>query len=160
MIKHTYREYIAGKGYHFFRNFKVLKSYKNWYLESITDNKEKTDIRGYLEKTGFKTYRENIIKNKPIEFVPSNDLNMTDDTFTTMVSGGLCIFYINGKKIVCYGLHEFGKPPSLISPRPKYKTNIDLSELTPQDITNRLIKKYTNEEIYNAMFNEDYFLEL
>lgn len=63
---------------------------------------------------------------------------------------------VNRSKNFCYGLHEHGHSPCLIYPRPYVLWTNDLNELRttkiyPDIIMDRIISKYTCEEIYYAI---------
>jgi hypothetical protein len=118
---------------------------------------EKEGIRDFLLSKGFKPFRQ-VYDGVKLVLMTSKESFMNDDTFSTMVKGGLVIFYIKDDLTVTYGLGEHGKPPMLLYPYPKCSNNID--RLGAYDVTERLIKKYSNEEIFNAMFDEKVFLEL
>jgi hypothetical protein len=81
---------------------------------------------------------------KPFRWTPngltpcSNPLD-----FSTMREGGIDVRLIKGESIVIYGLHEQGKPPTLISPRPK--------GINTDDEMNRFLAKHTDEEIFNSL---------
>ena len=128
-----------------------------YQYECATKQENKGGIRGYLISNGFKAFRE-VYVNKTLKLVTSKEAFMTDDTFSTAVEGGLCIFYIKDCLSVTYGLGEVGKPPMLLYPHPKCANNNE--NISDYDVTERLIKKYSSEEIYNAMFDEKISLNL
>lgn len=107
------------------------------------------EFREYLVSKGFEPFRKVFIKNK-LTILTSKECFMTDDTFSSMIEGGLCIFYIKDDLEIVYGLGEVGKPPMLLSPVPK--SHNTFTHLSEQDITERAMKKYNNDDIYRSMF--------
>jgi len=66
-------------------------------------------------------------------------------------------YYIKGDVKIRIGLHEHGKPPTLISPRPRilmYRDGYVFDE-QHDDSMNAVLQKYSNEEIFEAMFNKE-----
>ena len=71
--------------------------------------------------------------------------------------------YVNHKEGVAmyYGLQEKNKPPTLIAPRPKMilKQVINGAEVTKNELSddtmNAAFNNFTNEQIYNAIFDEN-----
>jgi len=67
-----------------------------------------------------------------------------------------------GTYSIIYGLHEVGKGPTLIHPRPKIKITIkdeDTKEIigygsyNSDDYMNRILQQYSPEFIYESLFN-------
>lgn len=63
---------------------------------------------------------------------------------------------------IVFGLSEFGKPPTLISPRPKIRINRDGVTLnqTMDDVMNIVLMNFTPERIYDAMYSPNIILTL
>ena len=62
---------------------------------------------------------------------------------------------------ICFGLHEAGKPSTLISPRPRIrvlKNNIILTEQN-DDAMNIVLKEIEYEEIFKAMYDKSICFE-
>lgn len=81
------------------------------------------------------------------------------DSFSSM--GNIHFVYIKGESKIWYGLNEFGKPPTLISPRPNVKEGeyYHFNEYG-DDIMNRSLKAIDAEKIYSAMFDTSITLEI
>lgn len=121
----------------------------------------KKHFTSYLtEELGFKGFRNTgngLVENK------IND-------FSTTVPGGIHIIYVKDDVSVIWGLSEYGKPPTLVYPRPNIKNkHVDNSPakfciggvfFNQDDDINKILSKYRNEEIYNAMFDKTILLEL
>jgi hypothetical protein len=84
--------------------------------------------------------------------------------YSTMREGGLDVRLIKGDSIFTIGLHEFKKPPTLISPRPRiqiYKTIVvDLVEKDivinehDDDAMNVVLKEVECEDIFKAIHDK------
>ena len=67
---------------------------------------------------------------------------------------------------ICFGLHEVGKPPTLISPRPRIKVKRimcgkEYIETEKCDNSmNIVLSKYSSDEIYKAMYNKNICFEI
>ena len=71
---------------------------------------------------------------------------------------------------ICFGLHEMGKPPTLINPRPKIRIQKTITEdsvkrdivITEKndDAMNIVLSKIEYEDIFKAMFDKSICLEL
>jgi hypothetical protein len=102
-----------------------------------------------LKYEGYKEYRyteKGFIENK-------------EDYFSTMVNGGLAVYYVKNNDFnnpVIWGLHEFNKPPTLISPRPKilkYANGL-LYNQEMDDVMNLCLQKELHQDIFKAMFDK------
>lgn len=68
---------------------------------------------------------------------------------------------------ICFGIHESGKPPTLIYPRPRiciYRTKggkdvVDKNELL-DDNMNIVLRAFSPEEIFKAMYNKSIVLNV
>lgn len=112
----------------------------------------------FIKSKGFKDFRY-IIKGKKWELVSHKECGISENSFSTMVHGGLDIRYVKDNITIIWGLNEVGKPPTLIYPRPKVKNN-NLFILYNDDLMNRILKNYSNEDIFNAMFETDKYIEI
>lgn len=66
------------------------------------------------------------------------------------------------KNEIVFGLREKDKPPTLISPRPRldiYRQGFTIRE-DRDDAMNIALSNFSNEEIFEAMYNKDISLEL
>ena len=73
---------------------------------------------------------------------------------------------INKQNEICFGLNEYGKPATLISPRPRIKVKRTVNgkqsiqnELF-DDSMNIVLKNYSNEYIFNAMYDKSIIIEV
>lgn len=70
------------------------------------------------------------------------------------------------KSEICFGLHEHGKPPTLISPQPsiKVKRNINGQLVTENETLdnsmNVVLRGMSFKKIYEAMFDKSIVLEI
>ena len=65
------------------------------------------------------------------------------------------------KNIICFGLHEKGKPPTLIYPRPKIKVIRDsgVSNECRDDSMNIVLQKENSEDVFKAIFDKSIVFE-
>lgn len=90
-------------------------------------------FQDYLLSIGYTPFRV-LSKDGKKGYVPA-----MNNHFSTYEHGFLDIRYIRLGKEICFGLHENGKPPTLIYPRPKGiesddEMNIILMNLPPEII--------------------------
>ena len=89
--------------------------------------------------------------------------------YSTMREGGLDVRLIKGDSTFVYGLHEFKKPPTLISPRPRIrihktiivdsvKKDITISE-SEDDAMNIVLKEIEYEQIFKAIHDKSFCFE-
>lgn len=107
----------------------------------------------YLNSIGYKPYRLNVLHNGINvleefngELSTMDNLDrrwMKSDEYHSPKTP-------NGHKGIVCGLHEVGKPPTLIFPRP---TGID-----SDDKMNQVLQKYSMEEVYNVIFDKSIIL--
>lgn len=84
---------------------------------------------------------------KSIGFVP----NRENDMHFSGAEAGMCqVKYNLGDKVIIWGLHEKGKPPTLISPRPKEAYDRSTG-YTSDDNVNRLLSEKSPEEVFNLL---------
>lgn len=145
----------------------------------------KEHITQFLLEKGYKTYRcsrvipkqnasakvqnEYLFKRDDLVFT-EGDRNSEYSTFyypydktndfSTMVCGGLDIRFVKDgdfKNPIIYGLHEHGKPPTLIYPRPtilrKKKSGVCNVSLY-DDWMSRCLQREAAADIYEAMFDK------
>ena len=116
----------------------------------------------YLMSIGYKPFRW--ISHK-VGLVPCT--NPYD--YSTMREGGLDVILIKGDSTFVYGLHEYKKPPTLISPRPKIKihktiivdsvkTDVVINEIF-DDAMNIVLKEVECEDIFKAIHDESICFE-
>lgn len=114
------------------------------------------------EDLGFKPFRRAGLKG---ELIPDriND-------FSTSVRGGNEVIYINDDISITWGLSEYSKPPTLIFPRPNTQNTLNKSQdfkfmvggcfFNSDDEMNKVLSKYDNEKIFEAMFDRSIILEV
>ena len=76
--------------------------------------------------------------------------------------------YINKdtEKEICFGLNEFGKPPTLISPRPRIEIKrlvdgcIIIEDEFRDDSMNIILREKSFKEIYEAMYDKSIILKI
>jgi hypothetical protein len=112
----------------------------------------------YLINKGYEAKRASFNSKKELIYITSKECFIEENAFSTMISGGLTIEYRKGDLGISWGLGEYGKPPTLLYPRPKFTGNI--KEITEQECTVRQLLKYTNDEIYEAIFNQNILLKI
>ena len=122
-----------------------------------------------LKENGYKEYRQEMISKKTVvkngdeiietkTYINSFKPNKTN-SFSTMVEGGLCVFYIKDNDIenaVIWGLETQGKPPTLIQPKQHLLTkkgNVSFYR------TDYILTKYDHKEIFNNLFKNVVYLE-
>ena len=91
------------------------------------------------------------IKTQGYELIPRKG---KEDDFSTMAV--LSSSYKKGDIVITWGLHEYGKPPSLCSPRPfvvvKLKEN-HYHQDNSHETTERILKEVSNEELLTRIEN-------
>jgi len=99
---------------------------------------QKNHIVHYLIEKGYKPFREDT--SKGYELVPCKDPLF----FSTMVAGGTCVVLVKDNSRWCYGLNEFGKPPTLINPRkPEFVFHDDME---------RYLRDNDNDTIFAELY--------
>ena len=109
------------------------------------------NFQEYLISKGFKDFR-NVCTKNGFELVSHSVAGISYNSFSTMVSGGLTIEYVKDNIQITWGLEDVGKPPTLLYPLIKNNNTNPL--ISKQDIHSRLLKKYSNDEIFEAMFGD------
>ena len=110
------------------------------------------NLQDYLIEKGFETYRKRYNRKlKEWEYIKETKDN---DFFSTM--SDLDIRYIKDKIEIVYGLHEHGKPPTLIFPRPNIKVLREEGKTDEEfdDNMNICLQKETPKDIFKAMFDK------
>lgn len=108
-----------------------------------------------VDDLSYKSYR--YVAGK---YVPNNI-----NDYSTMVEGGLAVHYMKNSdetKQIIFGLHEKGKPPTLISPRPNIILRLTDSEGRTtsmnqwfDDAMNVCLREETANKIYEAMYDKN-----
>ena len=128
-----------------------------------------------IKREGFKGYSK-IYNNKTKEYKYTNEI--VGLGFSTMVNGGMDVRFIKGDKEIVWGLSEYKKPPTLISPRPniEVKRFVDINKIIYDDNLNEktiviktlvgsdfqysdnsmniCLKRESHEDIFKAMYDK------
>ncbi len=101
------------------------------------------------------------IKTQGYELIPRKG---KEDDFSTM--GVLSSSYKKGDIVITWGLHEYGKPPSLCSPRPytqivtKQNGLYHCQQFDDHATVERIMKSLSNEELLKRIENKQLKIEL
>lgn len=98
-----------------------------------------TAFEQYLFDKGFRPFKQVFFKQLSYEPLELNKIS----SFSTMEPGRIENVWIKDDMKIFFGLSEKGKPPTLISPRPK--------GIYFDDDMNRLLKEKTPEEIFKLI---------
>lgn len=86
--------------------------------------------------------------------------------YSSMRFNGVDSRYIKDNRIIIWGLSEAGKPPTLISPRPKIlktfkssRGSYTKSEIH-DDLMNEVLKTFSHEDIFEALQNRSIIFDL
>jgi hypothetical protein len=111
-------------------------------------------FENYLIDKGFEKYAWNT--NKAEYYKPKTHI------ISTMVN--ICHIYIKGDLKIVVGLHEVGKPVTLVNPRPRILIEkivedkiIKMSEYE-DDSMNIILQKFSFDEIFEAMYDKEKIL--
>jgi hypothetical protein len=131
--------------------------------------------KGYIKHIlNCKTMKFEIAKGHTISTMANLDhryIHNTDDNLLQKIASGKSVMeedftYEDRKGEICFGLHEAGKPPTLISPRPRIgvKRVKDGKEVleTEQwdDSMNVVLGKNPHEEIFKAMYDRGIVIKI
>ena len=116
-----------------------------------------TSFEQVLVNKGYKKY---IMNCKTMTYEPTDK-----HVISTMVNLDHRYIHPSIEGEICFGLHEKGRPPTLISPRPKImirrfkevdgKQVIKLQDQSRDDAMNFVLGKESPEKILEALFNPD-----
>jgi hypothetical protein len=107
---------------------------------------------------------------KPFRYSRSGLVPCTNPyDYSTMREGGLDVRLMKGDSVFIIGLHEFKKPPTLISPRPRIrihktiivdsvKKNVIINEIE-DDAMNIVLKEVECEDIFKAIHDKSICFE-
>lgn len=159
-MKHFTRYLTEDLG---FKTYKLV-SKNNWNKEAKKQAEKilQGNIDGIIFKTGDLNSEESEFYI-PVNF---NSIYITAN-YNVMNNGGIHTYFIKDydiKNVICYGLNEVGKPPTLIFPRPKINLKIDTSKYDGifirnsicevfDDAMNGCLKNESPELIYKALFD-------
>jgi hypothetical protein len=147
----------------------IEKGYEPWRYSCVypTQNADAKNQNSYILKNKGKynvvfiegNETEGIFYFKPIQ--PYYD-------FSTMRTGGVTTYWVKDKDFknsIIWGMNEFGKPPTLISPRPKIKYHTEKNDrriiLSEQfdNAMNICLQKENHEIVFEAMFDSNITFE-
>jgi hypothetical protein len=157
-----FTEYLISLGYKTYR--RIGKNHWNkearWQAEKVL--REKGDEVIFIEGDISSDISEFYL---PIEF---NTVYLAAN-FNCMQNGGITVYFVKDldfDKGIRFGLNEFKKPPMLSYPRPKIKIKqiVDGEEEVQDecfdDSMSLVLSRYSPEEIYEAMFNNNKCFEI
>lgn len=129
-------------------------------------------------------YIKHILNCKTMKFEPTNNhdistavnlnhryFHKTDKNVLQKIASGKSVMdedftWKDRKGEICFGLHEIGKPPTLISPRPRIEVKrikdgeqVIEDELY-DDSMNVVLKNITHKEILKAMYDKDIIIKI
>lgn len=143
-----------------------------------------TRFEGFLIDKGYGMFVLNCKEmkyNKPNQHIISTMVNLdhryihnSDTNLLNKINEGKSVMeedftWDDRKGEICFGLHEMGKPPTLISPRPKIRIQKTIMEdsvkkdivITEKndDAMNIVLSKVDYEDIFKAMYNKSICFE-
>lgn len=131
--------------------------------------------KGYIKHVlNCKTMKFEIAKGHAISTMVNLDhryFHEKDENILRKIASGKSVMekdftWEDRKGEICFGLHESGKPPTLISPRPRIKIKRikDGKELIEDeqwdDCMNVVLKDIPHEEIFKAMYDKSICFEI
>lgn len=141
-----------------FENMLIDKGYKKYVFNCKTMKYELTD-KHIISTMANLDHRYIHETDKVILKKIEQGESVMDDDFT----------WEDRKGVICFGLHEKGKPPTLISPRPKIsvirereyggKKQIVIENENFDDSMNLALSKEKPEQIFKALFDDSIFFE-
>lgn len=95
----------------------------------------------------------------------------TDENILQKIANGISVreedfTWEDRKGEICFGLHESGKPPTLISPRPKIEVKrikegeVVIENEQYDDSMNVVLKDIPHEEIFKAMYDKSIIIRI
>ena len=135
--------------------------------------------KGYIKHVlNGKTMKYEIAKNHVISTMVNLDhryIHKTDEVLLKKIEQGKSVMdddftFDDRKGVICFGLHEANKPPTLIRPRPKIrvkrireyngeKQTVIESEIF-DDSMNLILQKEKPEQIFKALFDSSIFFNV
>lgn len=107
----------------------------------------------YLIESGYKRF----LYNKEMKLVEDIKNDISYSSMDKVVA-----HYIKNDINICYGLHEYKHPPTLISPRNFIDFRINYNDFNEKEyidihsdgVIDRLFKIYSNEQVLDAIEND------
>ena len=94
-------------------------------------------------------------------------IHKTDEVLLKKIEQGKSVTLEDRKGVICFGLHEANKPPTLINPRPKIsvkrvrdfncKKMVVIEDQWFDDSMNLALSKEKPEQIFKALFDSSIF---
>ena len=94
-------------------------------------------------------------------------IHKTDEVLLKKIEQGKSVTLEDRKGVICFGLHEANKPPTLINPRPKIsvkrerdfngKKMVVIEDQRFDDSMNLALSKEKPEQIFKALFDSSIF---
>jgi hypothetical protein len=132
-----------------------------------------TNFEEFLINKGYKKYvvkrhLGKIILKKPKKHIISTMVNLDHRYYLEEVEGEDIHQLRNQIQPIIFGLHERNKPPTLIYPRPNVRMNVTFNKQTFNVVTsiygddsmNKIFKNFSNEKIFEGMFNKNIIFEI
>ena len=131
--------------------------------------------KGYIKHIlNCKTMKFEIAKAHTISTMVNLDhryFHKTDTNILQKIASGKSVMeedftWEDRKGEICFGLHESGKPPTLISPRPRIEVNRikDGEKIVENeqydDSMNVVLKDISHEEIFKAMYDRSIVIKI
>lgn len=131
--------------------------------------------KGYIKHIlNCKTMKYEIANKHVISTMVNLDhryIHKTDEVLLKKIEQGKSVMdddftWEDRKGVICFGLHEKGKPPTLINPRPRIEVKRikDGKEVIENeqfdDSMNVVLKDIPHEEIFKAMYDTDIVIKI
>ena len=131
--------------------------------------------KGYIKHIlNCKTMKFEMAKGHTISTMVNLDhryFHNTDTNILQKIASGISVLeedftWFDRKGEICFGLHEAGKPPTLVSPRPRIEVKrIKEGEYVVEneqldDSMNVVLKYISHEEIFEAMYNKSIVIKI
>ena len=131
--------------------------------------------KGYIKHIlNCKTMKFEIAKGHTISTMVNLDhryFHNTDENILQKIASGKSVMeedftWDDRKGEICFGLHEAGKPPTLISPRPRIEVkrikegNEVIESEQYDDSMNVVLKDIPHEEIFKAMYDRNIVIKI
>lgn len=132
--------------------------------------------KGYIKHIlNCKTMKYEIANNHAISTMVNTDhryIHKNDEVILKKIEQGKSVMdddftFKDRKGVICFGLHEANKPPTLINPRPKISVKrerdfngekqIVIENENFDDSMNMVLSKEDPEQIFKALFNSSIF---
>ena len=127
--------------------------------------------RGYIKHIlNCKTMKYEVANKHVVSTMVNLDhryIHKTDEVLLKKIEQGKSVTLEDRKGVICFGLHEANKPPTLINPRPKIsvkrerdfngKKMVVIEDQRFDDSMNLALSKEKPEQIFKALFDSSIF---